>query len=393
MKTPNGANRRDPGRELNLMRKGRFLIVFWPVLYALLFMFSSLGYPATLSGEEVNQDTVEQKRSGWMYLPIIFYTPETKMAGGSAVSYFFRESGSEITSRPSTIMPTLIYTQKKQIMSELAADLYWKDETYHLKGYISYIKFPDKFYGIGNNTSEDDEEDYTPENVLLLLNFQLKIRQGLYLGVQYEFEDSKIKEVEEDGLLVAKDILGSEGGRVSGAGILINWDTRNNIYYPSSGSFHQLSSILFSNVLGSDYDFNSYNLDSRKYFPLFSSHVLAFQGYINIITGDPPFQMLSLLGGQNLMRGYYTGRYRDKNMIAFQVEHRFPVWWRFGMVGFVGVGDVADKIRNFERRNFKPSVGLGIRYLFNRKEMMNLRLDFGYGKDTAGFYITFLEAF
>ena len=375
------------------MRRNRFLLIIVQFLCSFLLMLSSSAYAAMLSGENTEQDTVEQKRSGWMYLPIIFYTPETKMAGGSAVSYYYRESGSEITSRPSTIMPTLIYTQKKQIISQLYADLYWKDETYHLIGAISYTKFPDKFYGIGNNTSEDDEEDYTPENVPLLLNFLLKIRQGLYLGVQYGLANSKIKDVEEDGLLVAKDILGSEGGRVSGAGVLMNWDTRNNIYYPSSGSFHQVSSILFNDALGSDYDFNSYNLDSRKYFPLFSSHVLAFQGYINIITGDPPFQMLSLLGGQNLMRGYYTGRYRDKNMIAFQVEHRFPVWWRFGMVGFVGVGDVADKIRNFERRNFKPSVGCGIRYLFNRKEMMNLRLDFGYGKDTSGFYITFLEAF
>lgn len=380
-------------QEVNAMRRYTFLLITVQTLFSLLLMLSNLGYSATTLGGETGQDTVEQKRGGLIYLPILFYTPETKLAGGAAVNYYFRESGSEITSRPSTIMPILIYTQKSQIISELNADLYWKDEMYHLSGNIGYTKFPDKFFGIGNNTSEDDEEEYTPRNIYLSLSFQTKVRTGFNLGAQYEFADGKIKEVEEEGLLDQKDILGSEGGRISGAGILVNWDTRNNIFYPSSGSFHQLSVSLFSGDLGSDFDFNTYNLDLRQYVPLFSSHVLAFQGYMNIMTGDPPFQMLSLLGGESLMRGYYTGRYRDKNMLVFQVEHRVPVWRRFGMVGFVGFGDVADKIGSFEVQNFKHSVGWGIRYLFNQEERMNLRLDFGYGKKTSGFYITIGEAF
>ena len=100
-------------------------------------------------GKEAGQDSVKQKRSGFIPIPILFYMPETKIGVGAAVNYYFRESGSKLDSRPSTIMPVLIYTQKKQIISELSADLYWKDEIYHLNGYLSYKKFPDKFYGIG----------------------------------------------------------------------------------------------------------------------------------------------------------------------------------------------------------------------------------------------------
>ena len=35
----------------------------------------------------------------------------------------------------------------------------------------------------------------------------------------------------------------------------------------------------------------------------------------------------------------------------------------------------------------------GIRYLFSRDEKMNIRLDFAYGKDSYGMYITIGEAF
>jgi len=115
---------------------------------------------------------------------------------------------------------------------------------------------------------------------------------------------------------------------------------------------------------------------------------------MDIITNNPPFQLLSLFGGRERMRGYYEGRYRDKNMMVFQMEYRvMPVWWRLGLVGFLGFGDVSNTIKNFKLRDFKYSVGGGIRYLFSREEKMNLRLDFGYGKDSSGIYITIGEAF
>jgi hypothetical protein len=52
--------------------------------------------------------------------------------------------------------------------------------------------------------------------------------------------------------------------------------------------------------------------------------------------------MLALLGGPETMRGYYMGRYRDKQLLAAQVEWRFSIWWRFIGVGFYGIGDVTN---------------------------------------------------
>jgi outer membrane protein assembly factor BamA len=362
------------------------------LIFSLLILLSVI--PSTATASQGNEaDTIEQKRSGLLFFPILFYTPETKLAGGALVNYYFRESGSKSSSRPSSIMPSLIYTQNKQIMAELSTYLYWKDETYYSEGYTGHIKFPDKFYGIGNNTSEDDEEDYTARSVIFHINFQKKVRPGLYLGAQYEYYHSKLAEVAKDGLLAKGNISGSQGGTASGGAILVNWDIRENVFSPPSGTFCQLSATLFKNAFGSDYDFNRFILDFRQYFPLFSSQVVAIQGYAVRITGDPPFQMLSLFGGSHRMRGYYEGRYRDKNMLVFQAEYRMLVWWRFGLVGFWGFGDVADKLSNFQLSGFKYSLGAGIRYLLSRQEGINLRLDFGFGEGTSGIYATIKEAF
>ena len=102
---------------------------------------------------------------------------------------------------------------------------------------------------------------------------------------------------------------------------------------------------------------------------------------------------LARLGSESILRGYYSARYRDTTLAAFQVEYRLPVWWRFGMVGFAGYGQVADSIGRLKIGEFKYSVGLGIRFRIDRKEGTNIRLDLGFGKGSSGNYLSGGEAF
>ena len=94
-----------------------------------------------------------------------------------------------------------------------------------------------------------------------------------------------------------------------------------------------------------------------------------------------------------IMRGYFQGRYRDNNYIAAQLEYRIRVWWRFGMVGFIGAGDVADKISTFDIGEFKYSYGAGLRFRIDETELLDLRIDIGFGKNTSGFYFHYNQAF
>lgn len=355
--------------------------------------FFGVAHTAELSTTGVDADTTQEKRHGWVFFPIVFYSPETKTALGAALGHFFREPGSATATRPSTVLSDFIYTQKKQIMVDLLTDIYWKDEKYHFTGGFGYLKFPDKFYGIGNDAAEDNEEDYTPENSYIELGLQIRALPGIYLGPIYEFYSSELREVEERGLLATEEILGSDGGDASCFGMQISWDTRDNIYWPSTGGYHQLSASLFSDDLGGEFNFKRYVLDLRQYLKISTDHVLAIQAYGRSTNGDVPFQLLSQLGGGNMMRGYYQGRYRDHDMLVLQTECRLPLWRKLGMVAFAGVGDVADKMSKFQLGDFKSSMGFGLRYLLVPKEKLNLRFDFGFGQDTSGFYINFSEAF
>ncbi len=339
-------------------------------------------------------DSLKNNRNSLVALPYAYYTPETKIAFGVGGIYSFRPSGGSPEDRPSNVRIALTCTQLKQTILGFLPEIYLKNESYYLNGYYGYFKYPDKFWGIGNDTPDSAEEAYEPNYFKSYTNIQKRIKPGLYVGISYHYEYISLKEADKSGVLLHGMVPGSEGGSASGIGFIINNDTRNHIYYPSSGFYNQIYTIFFGKALASDYKFSLVSLDIRKYMAVFDSHVLAFQTYNTFIIGTPPLQMLALLGGSYWMRGYYFGRFRDKNMITFQTEYRFPLFWRFGAVGFAGFGDVAGKIDEFQLNEFKYSFGFGFRFMFDSQERINARLDIGFGKEgNTGIYALVVEAF
>ena len=93
------------------------------------------------------------------------------------------------------------------------------------------------------------------------------------------------------------------------------------------------------------------------------------------------------------MRGYYKGRFRDKDILAVQAEYRVMVTKRIGVAGFAGLAEVFPGFADFKLNNIKYSVGTGVRYVVNKREGTTLRLDMAWGRASFGLYITAQEAF
>lgn len=361
------------------------------LLISMLLIIAPVHGREDASKSEENKE--KEKRNQLLVLPIVYYTPETKIAGGVGGIYYLRSSKDPLKGHPSTFFVDIITTQKKQFIIEITPDLYLDKGKFHLVGYLGFKKYIEKFYGIGSQTTDNMEEDYSYRSVKLKCSLRNRISPSFYGGVQYDFEHSKITEVEPGGILDAGDIVGSDGGTISGLGILLIQDNRDSIFFPARGTLLQLQASLFFRAIGSGYDFQKYNFDYRQYVTVFSKHVLALQENVSITSGHIPFQWLSALGGPWVMRGYIQGRFRDKNAIFLQMEYRVPLFWRLSTAGFVGFGDVADKLGKFKLDDFKVTGGLGIRYQVNRASGTNVRLDFGFAKGSFGVYAMINEAF
>lgn len=366
------------------------IVLFFLLL--LLCFFCAAGDNAD-DEEDKRMRDVGKKKGGILVSPILYYLPETRIAYGVAGNYVFRVGDKKRNSRPSTVSPLFVYTQNKQFKGLLTGDIYFKNGDYHIIADIVFQKYPDKFFGIGSYIPGDQEEHFTPHIFGIEFSFLKKIKKHVNIGLRYDFQTYKMVEYEEGKLLARGDIPGSRGSLLSGLSFLANLDSRDNIFFPTRGEYCRFTARFFNKIIGSEYTFQDYRLDIRKYLPVFSSHVLALQSIVQTQTGTVPFHRLSRMGGQYVMRGYYDGQYRDRNVVVLQGEYRLPLFWRFGAVGFAGAADVSHRFRDFKLDNLKYSYGFGLRYRFNKREKMCVRFDMGFGKGISGFYFSVFEAF
>lgn len=331
------------------------------------------------------------KKSTFSALPVVFYTPETRLAFGGAGVYAFRKDS--LQKYPSQVQLGLAYTLNNQLLVYLPYRIYLKDEQYLLYGELGYYIYNYFFYGVGNDQDPNYEELYGVDFTRIRFNLLKKVQKNLYLGLRYWFEDFKITETEEGLQLSTGEIAGSRGGLSSGLGLIANYDTRDNLFYPSKGVFVESTLHWNNEAILSDFNYTRYLIDAATYFSWKKDHVFALNGVMDFISGNPPFNQMALLGGTRRMRGFYEGRFRDSNALIFQAEYRFPLFWRLGGAIFANYGGVANAIHDFQISNFRYTAGGGLRFILNREEHINIRFDVGVGKNTSGFYFTIGEAF
>lgn len=326
--------------------------------------------------------------------PVLFYQPETSLGFGLSTQVLWRFKN-DSTSNMSYAGLTGYYTLKKQYVLNSQWNIQVKDSKYRNAGAFVFQYFPNSFYGIGNDTDKDDRERYTGRFILLKHRFVIEVAPNFFIGPQYRLEKLYDLDVEENGLLETGDIPGGDGYLASGAGIAAAYDTRDNALYPFTGTFIQFSNHFYLKAFGSTQQFYNIKIDARKYVnPGEGTHVLAMQGYLQFLPGNPPFQDMAQLGGPFLMRGHFQGRYRDRHMFIGQVDYRFPIWWRFTGAAFVGIGDVTHDFKDLRFNNLKYSMGAGLRFTIDAKERIMVRFDYAYGlKDNHGFYLQIHEAF
>lgn len=353
---------------------------FLTALIAVILIADFMALDRTVAQND-SLDSVGLKRSQLDWFPIVFWTPETRFLGGAILNYSIPKTVHGIEGHPTSIALPFVYTQEHQYMSALEMEHYWNDERDRIKITAEYIKFFEDFYGIGNTLPEKNKEKFTPRRFSFQANYYKNISGRLFAGLQYEYEDYSIAKAKPSGLIADMDLSGTT--ITSGLGLVAMLDTRNDEIYPRSGSFHHISVVPFHKVVGSEKNFLRTTVDVRQYFRVFKSHVLAYQAYAALTSGHTPMNEMALFGGQNLMRGYYGGRYRDRQMMAAQAEYRLPLFWRLGMTGFVGVGDVANRINDFKATDLKVAGGIGLRFALDKKKQHNIRLDLALGKNAV----------
>ena len=336
------------------------------------------------------------KDRGTTLIPLFYYTPDTRFALGAAGVYYFRTQNSrDSLPRPrlSYVQGLADYTQNKQLDLWAVWSVFTNNEDYLLRGETRYRNFPDRFYGIGNSSSDEDMERYYYDLMSFKALFMKRYGRHLFAGLDYHLRREYNFEYYDDLNLVDGTVPGYQGGVGSAVGIVVTKDSRDNVVNAYKGQFFEFSSYFFNNAWGGTFNFTALNGLYNSYTELRPGWILATNSRINLNFGEVPFLDMAKAGGEEMLRGYAANRYRDHHFVGSQVELRMPLYRRFRAVAFAGLGEVFRQPAQVQWSNLKYSVGGGLRYAMNESERLNIRLDYGVGRGSSSFYFSVTEAF
>ncbi len=313
--------------------------------------------------------------NNFLSFPFAVRSIETNWGFGGIAARFFKAGKKDSSIRTSDVNVLGLYTLRKQLILVLNSTIFFPKEDRIARFQASYSYYPDDFWGLGDHTPFTNEEGFGQKQFFINPQFLQRVRGSMYLGATYEFQHTGPVSYTPGGLLDQENISGRYGGNTSGIGPILSWDTRNNAYSPDHGFFAELQYVWFPSFLGSDFKFQFFSADVRKYIALSPKSVLALQGILDLTMGNTPFRKLQELGGTDMMRGYYGGRFTDKCLTAYQAEYRRLLFWRIGMVAFTAIGEVAHTPGQFELDGLHYTYGGGLRFMLSKEEKLNLRLD------------------
>ena len=359
-------------------------------IYLILILTALTSSAQAQTLHPLSSDSV-QKSSQLISYPIVFFLPETNWALGAAGIYTFRFKSEPKTSNPSQWQFLAAYTFNRQLLLALPFELYKKNNTWKIKGEVAYYRYVYNFYGVGIQSALQDREKFTIQYPRFRIDFQKNVGSS-FVGLRYRMDNHKM--IQKGPLLNLGNHTGSDGGFYSGLGIIYQWDTRDVLYNPSSGSFIQVESFFNTRYFGSDFEYQRFSLDAAKFFRLGPTGICALNMVVGTMSGDVPFYDMMYFGRPTQMRGYQDRRFIDKNLFILQAEYRLPLFWRIEGVGFMATGTVGQQFSDIFGHPYKFTYGAGLRLVVNKKDQVKLRIDYGRTINEGGaFYLTSNEAF
>ena len=177
------------------------------------------------------------------------------------------------------------------------------------------------------------------------------------------------------------------------------YDTRDNVFNPTSGLYGNISIEKAGGFLGGDYDFTKYNLTLSTYISTkiveevidirsiekitdkLSKGVVALRAIGGIADTSLPSFAEYKVGGMNTVRGYDYGEFSGDKSLVFNAEYRLPLAKNFQAVLFADWGNAWDIGESINVSDLKFGKGIGIRF---NTPIGPIRLDYGIGEEGIG---------
>jgi len=361
-----------------------------------LFVFPITGFASEVDQEIIDKKddvvdavTVTKRKQGFLAVPIPISDPTVGTGLGAVALYMHPQRGDDTVSKTATTGVFGMYTNTESWLVGIGHDDYWAEDRFRFTGALAYGEFNLKYYGVGDQpVLEENPLDYNFETLAFIPKFQVRLLDSnWYMGARYYYLDSDITFKTSNLHPGLPDI--SATTTTAGLGLVTSYDTRDSNYYPTKGIWFEIIGTNYGEHFGGDFEYNKVTSFISYYYSVLKNVVLAGTLDGKFSDGDVPFYDLPNLS----MRGFSSGRYIDNNSLVGKFEARWNVYKRWGLIGFLEGGRVADEISNLGKSSTIVTSGFGVRFKAAKEQGLNVGVDVAFGPESTEIYIQIGEAF
>ncbi len=335
-----------------------------------------------------SEDRTFEKRFDMSFALAPSYSREASFGIGGILTGLYRLDRTDSIMPPSDITLTANISIWGVYSIRAAGNNYFKGNRSRLN-YELFFNEPLSLWGIRyRTTSVIPSTHYTRQDVRVNTQYIHRMTGNFYIGGIFDLTYKHIRKIDDVSYLDGQSLSYLN----TGIGFSLQYDTRDFIPNPGQGMYLLFQEVVYPQATG-NYHRTLFRTTviADLYRKVWTGGLIALDLYGRFNPKDAPWTLREELGGSRRMRGHYSGRYMDSNIMSGQIELRQHLWKRLGCIFFAGGGTVAPSLREFRISHLLPSYGTGIRWEF--KNNLNLRVDFGIGKHTSGFAVNIGEAF
>ncbi len=339
--------------------------------------------------EKANVDRTFEKKIDFSVIGGPSYSSTTKLGIGVIAAGLFRTDRTDSLTAPSNVSVFAAGSVTGFYSVGIRGTTIFKHDRNRLSYKLNFYSQPTDFWGIGYMAgAHNRKSDYLERKSSIEMRYLRRIAPNFYLGALAEFSY-----VKGDRFSYVPYLEGMKRRYTNtGLGLLADYDSRDFAPNPYRGLYFSLSAEIFPKGLG-DCGATLWRVafTGSAYKRLWDSGLLAAELHGEFNSDNTPWPFMARMGGDIRMRGYYEGRYTDLDMLTIQAELRQRIWRRISGVVWVGAGNVFNRFSSFDWSETLPNCGVGLRWEF--KKRVNVRFDYGFGRDTNGLVLQINEAF
>ena len=359
------------------------------------------GEAAAAAIEQEAPNAAERKTS-FAVVPGPFYNPNQGLGlSVSPILMFHPDQGDEV-SPPSivvlqgqyAVMPPLSDASTRYSWAlGTGARLYLDEDRWRVQPIVAYFNLFRRFQGIGGDTTST-QFDYRQYGAIAFLQVMREVGvKHLYAGLLVGYTAFRTSTPNPANQEILTSLgTGPDWSGQFNLGVVAQYDTKNDQYYPSSGVDFNLR---LNGSFKSDQEYLVLVPSLNQYFAVVGQDrlVLAYRLFGQFGFGNLPLASYAYYGSRGTTLGYASGDFVDKMMAGAEVEARWLFWRRVGAEGGFGIGKVFPSLDEFGPQPWLPALWASLTYKIMESKNMRARLTVAVGNDGGTLYFAIGQNF